>query len=153
MPEISNPQVFSIIDAIAPLYGVTGMYGYPILLRLRPPRVDLFNRIMAAEGAERFRMMYSYVIDYVRGGADTIFKRQGLMMNLPGDNFAIVPVPASIPISDVHDVTPVPYSESFMSDFRAANPTYMAFIDEYDTGYVIAAYTDEVNAIIYPIAM
>jgi hypothetical protein len=148
---ITNWIIPSIASAVA---SDAEMNLYPILMRLRPPRMDLYSRIVLAEEPTKTRLMYSFVIDYIRGGAGNIFARSGLIINMAGYGTFITPLASPI-TNTIFTITPVELGaksiSEFMDIFTQANPEYCEILEDFND--VKIAYIDaaETMAIAYPI--
>jgi hypothetical protein len=148
-PHIINETHLSVDSFAVPIYQTTsslGMYSYPILNRLRPPRKDLYARIITANEENRWRLMYSFVIDFVWSGSTTLFPHQGLMVafscpgNVMNNTFIIMSTSELIPLDIPHTITPILYEdeETFWTSFAQANPDYMQYLLDYSPEYVVA---------------
>jgi hypothetical protein len=143
---ITNPATPD--DISRNVCGTKEMDAYPILLRLRPPRLDLYARIIQANAENRVRLMFSFAVDYLRFGNNSIFLRQGLMLrmqsNRDDDDFAIFNnMSDQIDTSKIHYVVPVIFDADYVEAFVTANPEYaeklegMARVCFVREGYVI----------------
>lgn len=129
---------------------VSDMKMYPILLRLRPPREDLYARILRATPENHLRLTYSFAVDYLRLGSNTIFLRQGLMLQLhdpAGEGFVIFsPIPTGYDTTKKHDVVPVKYDDNYVANFCNLNPDYVSTLN----GIARVAYVREGYVILIP---
>lgn len=120
-------------DVSTAICSVKNMELYPILLRLRPPRLDLYTRILRATPEDRTRLKYSFALDYLKYGNNMIILRDGLMLRLQGasgDNFLIFHPPADrLDEKSTHYVVPVPFNDRYIEDFVAANQNYAASLN------------------------
>lgn len=129
---------------------VSDMQRYPALLRLRPPRIDLYSRILQASPENRLRLTYSFAVDYLRLGSNTIFLRQGLMLQLndpAGESFIIFsPVPEGFNVTKKYNVVPVKYDANYVTNFCAANTDYVSTLN----GIARVAYVRDGYVILTP---
>lgn len=150
-PHIINSNVPSIATEVVP---ISLMDNFPILIRLRPPRYDLYTRIIAATGVARERLKYSFVMDYIRGGAGTIFARQGLCIKLPGELFVILSGGIDT-LLQIHEIVPISFDgltpDEFVEAFCAVNESFAEYITSTGTQSVFMAKTSETEAIIFPV--
>lgn len=150
-PHIINSNIPSIATEVIP---IRSMDNFPILIRLRPPRYDLYSRIIAATGVARERLKYSFVMDYIRGGAGTIFARQGLCIKLPGELFVILSA-AIDNLPQIHEVVPVVFNDltpdEFVEVFCTVNESFADYITSTGTQSVFMAKTSDTEAIIFPV--
>ncbi len=92
---------------------------FPNLLRLRPPRIDVYTKIIRATGDERMRLEYSYIVDMIRGGKKDIHARDGLGI-LAGDDMIIVPHERTITTRVIPTRT--------IDEFASVNPEYTEYV-------------------------
>lgn len=139
--NIVNPDTPD--DLSSGLCKMSDMSLYPILLMLRPPRTDLYARIIQASPENHLRLTYSFAIDYLKNGANTIFLRQGIMMRIQGgeENFIIFnPIPAYVDLSIVYSLIPVPYTKNYVEAFCAANRAFTNNLTTARVSYVKPGY-------------
>lgn len=111
------------------------MTSYSRLLLVRPKRKDLYDLIALATGTNRIRLMYSYALDFVRLGNNTIFPRQGLPVSIPllGLYGIFSQVPSSLMNADPVIFQPVVDSENALEDFIESN---LAVIESRFSGFM-----------------
>lgn len=135
-PNITNPGTPD--DLSSGVCEMSKMAQYPILLMLRPPRNDLYTRIIQANPENRLRLTYSFAIDYLKNGSNTIFLRQGMMIQLTDQNEFVIfnPLPAYVDLTKVYTVTPVLYTVGYVEEFCKVNKSYVDGITEARVCYV-----------------
>ncbi len=97
------------------------MNNFPALIRLRPPRIDVYTKIITATGDDRLRLEYSYVVDMIRGGEGDVHIADGLGI-LVGDDMIITPHHEKV------TTAVVPVNEASVDAFGRVNPEYMEYI-------------------------
>lgn len=109
-----------IAAPIDSLDGTLAMNSYPILLRLRPARRDLFTRIILATEEEAWRLKYSFILDFVRNASSALFQHKGVMIRI-GNQFMIFPTSYITDTTIVYDVIPC----SSLQEFVEKNHDYL----------------------------
>lgn len=129
LPNIVNSDTPD--DLTMGICSVATMTQYPILLRLRPPQTAMYMRILLASPENRLRLMYSFAMEYMKYGNDTLILRQGLMLQLQSikasDNFVIfMPSHTTLDLTIPHYIVPSTYSEGYVERFCNSNPDYIS---------------------------
>lgn len=147
-PHVTNPGTPDELTRGVCL--VSDMQRYPSLLRLRPPRTDLYSRILQASPENRLRLTYSFAVDYLRLGSNSIFLRQGLMLQLhdpAGESFIIFsPVSEGYDVTKKYNVVPVKYDADYVTNFCMTNADYVTTLN----GIARVAYVREGYVILTP---
>lgn len=118
------------------------MNNFPTLLRLRPPRIDVYTKIITATGDDRMRLEYSYVVDMIRGGASDVHVADGLGIFV-GDDMIITPYHETV------TAAVVPVNEASVDAFSRVNPEYMEYISRSGDGGEGEAQKSTTHALAY----